>query len=94
MADQAEYVGGVGEYASSVDEAAVEGVTKHLGIALRSRDSSLVSCTDQVERDRVRDSFLKGKLGLTSADGDLDAAVLEICDRMSGDTNKSRVTFY
>lgn len=89
-----EHVAEVQKYIASPNQAAINGIVKHLGIALRSRDSSLVACSDKAERDRVRDSFLKHKLGLTQSDGELDAAVEEVCQQMAGDRDKSRVTFY
>jgi Protein of unknown function (DUF2853) len=88
-----DYTADVANYTKSVDEAAVKGIVKHLGIALRSKDSSLVSCTDDAERARVRDSWLKKKLGL-SDDAALDASVLAVCEAMKADKTKSRVTFY
>lgn len=89
-----EYTENIAVYSSPVDEAAEAAIVKHLGIALRSRDSSLVACSDSTERERVRDSWLKKKLGLTQPDAELDDAVQAVCARMSGETNKSRVTFY
>jgi hypothetical protein len=84
----------VKKYIASPDQAALDGIVKYLGIALQSRDSSYVACSNKSERDRVRDSFLKTKLGLSTPDADLDAAVLEICEKMKGDRSKSRVAFY
>ncbi len=94
MADHTEYLADVKAHASDVDEAAVKGIVNHLGIALRSRDSSLVACSDKAERDRVRDSFLKKKLGLTQSDKELDTAVQDVCKQMGSKGDKSRVTFY
>lgn len=87
-----EYTDDIAKYTSSVDDAAVAGIVKHLGIALRSRDASLVSCSDQSELDRVRESWLERKLGL-SGDG-LNADIAGVCAAMKGDNSKSRVTFY
>ena len=84
----------VKKYIPSADQAALDGIVKYLGIALQSRDSSYVACSSKSERDRVRDSFLKGKLQLSMRDSDLDQAVVEICTKMKGDRNKSRVAFY
>ena len=84
----------VRKYAPNADGAAIAGIVKHCGIALQSRDASFVSCTDKDERDRVRDNFLKKKLGLKDADADLDKAVMDMCERMKADRDKSRVTFY
>jgi hypothetical protein len=53
----------VKKYVPAANEAAVRGIVKHLGVALQSRDASFVACQDKSERDRVRESFLKKKLG-------------------------------
>jgi Protein of unknown function (DUF2853) len=84
----------VKKYVAAPDEAAVKGIIRHCGIALQSRDASLVACGDKAERDRVRDSFLKHKLGLAAPDTELDKAVHEICEKMHPDHDKARVTFY
>ena len=89
-----EYSDDVKKYAETFDEAVVAGIVKHCGIALRSKDASLVSCSDKSERDRVRDSFLKKKLALTDSDEDLDKAVMDVCQTMKESPRKSRVTFY
>lgn len=94
MADLATYVTDIKKYTSSVNEAAVAGIVKHLGIALRNRDSSLVAGTDPAELARVRDSFLKKKLALTESDSKLDAEVSAVVQKMKADTTKSRVTVY
>jgi len=76
------------------NDAAIKGIVKHLGIALQGRDASFVACTDKAERDRVRDGFLKKKLALNNSDAELDTAVIEVCEKMKADRDKSRVTFY
>ena len=81
-------------YASGADDAAISGIVKHLGIALRNRDSSLVSFSDKSELDRVRESFLKKKLGLTQTDAELDKAIKEVGEQLKGDRTKNRVTVY
>jgi hypothetical protein len=43
---------------------------------------------------RVRDNFLKKKLGLTNSDAELDQAIKAIADKMKGDRTKNRVTVY
>jgi Protein of unknown function (DUF2853) len=94
VTDHKDYLPDVQKYDAAADEEAVKGIVKHCGIALRNRDSSLVSASDKSELDRVRDSFLKKKLGLTAADTELDAAVKEVAETMKAAHNKSRVTFY
>ena len=66
----------VKKYVPSPDEGAVKGIVKHCGIALRNKDASFLACTDKVERDRVRDSFLKKKLASGGSDAELDQAVM------------------
>jgi hypothetical protein len=84
----------VKKYVTKADDLAIKGIVRHCGIALQSKDGSFVSCTDKAERDRVRDSFLKKKLALAESDGDLDKAVMETCQQMKADHDKSRVAFY
>jgi uncharacterized protein DUF2853 len=84
----------VKKYLPNADDAAIQGVVRHLGIALRAKDSSLVACTDKGERERVRDHFLKKKLGLALDDAELDRGVADVCQRMHGDRDKPRVTLY
>lgn len=57
----ADHLEAVRKYASDANEEIVGKIEKHLGIALRSRDGSLVSCSDQSELDRVRESWCKKK---------------------------------
>ncbi len=76
------------------NEKAVAGIIKHLGIALKSNDASMVSCSSKDELERVRESWLKKKLAAGTDDKALDAAIKEVCEKMKGDKNKSRVVFY
>lgn len=89
-----DYPADIGRYSKTVDKKAVEAIVKHLGIALKSSDASLVSCSSKDELARVRDSWLKKKLGLADGDANLDKAIEEICNKMKADKSKSRVTFY
>ncbi len=84
----------VKKYAPEADDAAIKGIVRHCGIALQSRDASLVSCTDKSERDRVRDGFMKKKLALTDGDAELDKAIMAVCQQMKAAHDKPRVTFY
>lgn len=88
------YLDDIRRYRTDVNEKAVAAIVKHLGIALKSADASLVSCSSTSELSRVRDSWLKKKLGLTADDATLDKAILEVCTLMKGDGKKARVTFY
>jgi hypothetical protein len=84
----------VKKYASNASDAAITGIVKHLGIALQNKDGSFVACSDKSERDRIRESFLKKKLGLAMSDAELDKAIMETCEKMKVDRDKSRVAFY
>jgi hypothetical protein len=88
-----EYLEDVQRYDANADEAAVKKIVSHLGIALRSRDSSLVSCSDPSELARVREKWCEKKLGSTN-DAASDEVIAKVCAEMSGDRNKNRVTFY
>lgn len=89
----ADYLADVQKYDASAKEAVVSSIVKHLGIALRNRDSALVSCSDPAELERVWESWCKKKLGVTD-DAKADAAIEKVCQAMSGDRTKDRVTFY
>jgi len=84
----------VKKYVPNADSKAIAGIVRYCGIALQNRDSSLVSFTDKEEVARVRNNFLKKKLGLTNPDADLDKAIVAIGDKMKGDRTKNRVTVY
>ena len=94
MADISGYVENIKQYSGNVNEAAVQGIVSHLGIALANKDSSLVSASDPVELGRIRDGFLSKKLGRDESDEDLDKAIAAVVGKMSGERNKSRVTVY
>ena len=84
----------VKKYVPDANEKAIAGIVKYHGIALQKRDSSLVSFTDTDEVARVRNNFLKKKLGLTNPNPELDKAIMLAADRMKGDRTKNRVTVY
>lgn len=78
-------------YHSDADNAHIDKIVKHLGIALRGNDSSLVSCSDESELHRIRDGFAAKKLGL-SPDEAMEH-IRKVCEEMKGDNRKRRVTF-
>lgn len=89
-----DYAADVKRYVAGANDKAIAGVVKHLGIALKSKDASLVACSSKDELARVRDSWLKKKLKLTQDDAELDKAIKAVCDKMKADREKHRVTFY
>ena len=88
-----DYYADVKNYDSGASEEVVKKIVKHLGIALRNRDSSLVSSSDDKELGRVRDGWMKKKLGQEPAAA--DKVIARVCEIMKpSKSNKSRVTFY
>jgi hypothetical protein len=83
MADITGYVENIKLYTGEVHEGAVKGIVSHCGIALQSKDASL-----------VRESFLVKKLGREESEADLDAAIAAVVGKMKDERNKSRVTVY
>ncbi len=70
-------------------------VTKGLGPSIYNKDAESVSCSSKDELARVRDNFLKKKLGLKDSDEKLDAAIKEVCEKLgSSNRNKYRSLFY
>jgi hypothetical protein len=94
MTDAQKYIDHIKKYTSAVNEGAVAGIIRHCGIALRSRDASLVAGTDPEELKRVRESWLKKKLQLTDSDADLDKAIHEVMVKMKAERAKERVVVY
>jgi len=89
----ADYLPDVQKYDAGADPAHVAKIVKHLGIALRNRDSSLVSAGDPKELERVKSGWVTKKLGVS--DGAMaDAAIAGAAKAMAADKTKSRVTFY
>jgi hypothetical protein len=84
----------VRKYAPNADDKAIAGIVRYLGVALQNRDSALVSFSDRDEMVRVRDSFLKKKLGLTASDVELDKAIAAVGEKLKSDRSKNRVTVY
>ncbi len=83
------------EIEPNFDEALLEKITKSLGPSIYRKDSEMVSCTSPEELARVRNNFLKMKLGLDKSDEELDAAIKEVCEKMgSSNRNKYRALFY
>jgi Protein of unknown function (DUF2853) len=88
----ADYASNVKQYALVLNNAALAGIVRHLGIALRGKDSALVAASDPGELTRLREGFMKKKLGLTQSDRELDTALKDILGRMATERGKSRVT--
>lgn len=84
----------VRKYAPGADANVVAAIVRYCGIALQNRDSSLVSFSDEQEVGRVRENYLKKKLGLTNPDAELNQAIADVGVTMKADRTKNRVTVY
>ena len=93
--DITSYVDNTAKFVDNVDEDAVRKIVNHVGIALNSKDASLVSGSDKTELDRVRDSWLKKKLDRKESDDDLNSAIDAVVEKMGrSNPSKCRVAFY
>ncbi len=90
----AKYYDDVKLYAKDYNEGCIDGVAKHCGIALQSRDASMVACSDPSELARIRDGFCRKKLERSEDDATLDEVIAGICEVLKADRSKARVTFY
>ena len=82
------------KYAPNADDAVVAKILSTYRLVLGKRDSAYVAMSDPAEVATVRERFLKGKLGVTGDDAELDAAIAEVGARMKDDRTKSRATVY
>lgn len=95
--DHEAYLERVRKYDADADADKVKSIVNKLGIALRNRDSSLVSCSDKGELESIRDGFAKKRLGLDEkhSDDEIMDAINEVCTQMADDRGqKHRVPFY
>ncbi|WP_371396921.1 DUF2853 family protein [Fretibacter rubidus] len=90
----ASFIADVQGYDADADVAVIKKIVNYCGIALQSRDGMFVACSDETERNTVRDSLLVKKFGMTDAQSELDALVMAVCETMQKDRMKNRVTFY
>ena len=81
----------VKKYDPKARKPVVQGIVKYCGVSLKSRDASLVACSDEAELKRVANGFVTKKLERKEGQMDL---VKEVCADMKGERFKSRVTFY
>ncbi len=86
------YLENVRKYDADANEDIVKKIVNHCGIALSNNDGKFVACSDETERNTVRDSWLVKKLGVEG--DDLDAKVMAVCETMKDDRMKCRVVFY
>ena len=87
-----DHVADIKKYAKNpVNETPTQHLAKTYALVMSKPDAKYVACSDKLELGRVRENFLKKKLGL---DGDLDGAIKAVCTTMKPARDKSRLTFY
>ncbi|MEE9272669.1 MAG: DUF2853 family protein [Robiginitomaculum sp.] len=92
MAKAAKYMDNVKKYDGGASEAVIQKICNYLGIALTNKDSSLVSCSDKTEIDRVVNGYCAKKMDMKADEA--QSACETVCATMKEDRMKSRVTFY
>lgn len=86
------YYENVKKFDAKAPNSTIDNIVKYCGIALRSRDSSLVACSDPTEVNTVVTNFMIKKLGVSKDKG--ETIVQEVCQDMKSERFKNRVTFY
>lgn len=89
-----DWIEDVKKYAPKADDAVLESMLKTYRLTLSNADSAYVAFGDPEELARVRDNFLKKKLGLTESEEKLDAAIKEVGEVLKGVNHRSRLTVY
>ena len=84
----------VRKYAPEASSEVVAKIARYCGIALQSRDASLVALSDLTEVARVKDGFIRRKLGVDLPEAEVDKALASVAETMKGDRTKNRVTVY
>ncbi len=78
-----------------LDDELLVKVVVGLGPSIYNKNAELIACSSAEELDRIRDNFLKKKLGLKLSDEELDIAIKEVCKEIGSSVrNKIRSVFY
>lgn len=80
------------KYAPNASDTVVAEMHKTYALALSNADARLVSYSDPAELARVRESFVKGKLGVADSDASIDEVIATVGDQVPG--HKQRLTVY
>jgi hypothetical protein len=93
MTDLQPYINDIAQYTDSVNEDLVEVLYQSLASVLGNADAANVACSDESELETVRTNFIKEKLEVNDTEK-ADEVLNSVCERMSGDRAKNRLTFY
>ncbi len=84
-----DWLADVRKYVADADETVVSAIVKYLGSRPETAIPRSFPFSDKKETDRVRENFLKKKLGLTDDDATLDAAIAGVGERMKEDRRRT-----
>ena len=85
------YYTNIRKYDSRASTTVIDNIVKYCGPSLKSRDASLVACSDEAELNRIAKGFCTKKLGMKSGQAE---AVQKVCTKMKQDRMKNRAVFY
>ncbi len=78
-----------------LDDEYIAKICKSLGPAIYRADTEIVACGDKSELDRIRNNYLKKKLGLTDDNAKLDEMIQRVCVKLgTSNRKKYRALFY
>ncbi len=73
----------------------IANIAKSLGPAIYRADTEIVACGDKSELDRIRNNYLKKRLGLDKPNEELDAMLKKVCEKLgTSNRRKYRALFY
>ena len=73
----------------------IANIAKSLGPAIYRADTEIVACGDKSELDRIRNNYLKKKLGLEDDNSTLDDMIQRVCVKLgTSNRRKYRALFY
>lgn len=73
----------------------IAAISKSLGPAIYRADTEIVACGDKSELDRIRNNYLKKKLGLELGNAELDEMIKRVCTKLgTSNRRKYRAHFY
>ncbi len=73
----------------------IANIAKSLGPAIYRADTEIVACGDKSELDRIRNNYLKKKLGLEESNEILDEMIQRVCVKLgTSNRRKYRALFY
>jgi len=73
----------------------IANISKSLGPAIYRADTEIVACGDKSELDRIRNNYLKKKLGLEEPNEVLDEMIKRVCEKLgTSNRRKYRALFY